>query len=81
MSPVCYISIVMKNNPYIMLDNHTYNLMSQIVEDHRSLWRMRDMYENDSGECAECRELWKRLADSREKEVDLLVRMLKGHLK
>jgi hypothetical protein len=63
-----------------MLDNHAYNLMSQIVEDHRSLWRMRDMYENDSGECGECRELWKGLADSREAEVNMMVEMLKSHL-
>ena len=64
-----------------MLDNHAYNLMSQIVEDHRSLWRMRDMYENDSGGCGECRELWQKLADSRQEEMGLMVRMLKEHLK
>ncbi|MEA3248850.1 MAG: hypothetical protein U9Q03_00650 [Patescibacteria group bacterium] len=63
-----------------MLDNHAYNLMSQIVEDHRSLWRMRDIYGNDSGECADCRELWKKLADSREEEMGLMVRILKEHL-
>jgi len=63
-----------------MLDNHAYNLMSQIVEDHRSLWRMRDMYENDSGECSECRELWKRLADSRETDLEEMIRLLRRHV-
>jgi len=63
-----------------MLDNHAYNLMSQIVEDHRSLWRMRDMYENDSGECMGCREMWKKMADEREAELDKLVEQLKAHL-
>jgi hypothetical protein len=64
-----------------MLDNHLYNIMSQIVEDHRSIWRMRDMYENDSGECGECRELWKKLAEDREAETNLMIRVLKEHLK
>jgi len=63
-----------------MLDNHAYNLMSQIVEDHRSLWRMRDMYENDSGECQECRQQWQELADRREAELNTLVEQLKKHL-
>ncbi len=63
-----------------MLDNHLYNLMSQIVEDHRSLWRMRDMYENDSGECIECREMWQKIADEREVELNNLVQKLKAHL-
>ncbi len=63
-----------------MLDNHAYNLMSQIVEDHRSLWRMRDMYENDSGECQPCREQWKKMADTREAELDKLVELLKQHM-
>lgn len=63
-----------------MLDNHAYNLMSQIVEDHRSLWRIRDTYENDSGECRQCREMWKRLADSREAELNEMIDLLKAHL-
>ncbi|MFH1047362.1 MAG: hypothetical protein V1738_03595 [Patescibacteria group bacterium] len=54
--------------------------MSQIVEDHRSLWRMRDMYENDSGECHECRDAWRALADKREAELNHLVELLRRHM-
>ena len=64
-----------------MLDNHVYNLMSQIVEDHRSLWRMRDLYENNSGECAECRELWRGMASSREAELKNMIEILRRHLR
>ena len=63
-----------------MLDNYAYNLMSQIVEDHRSLWRMRDVYENDCGEVSGCREMWSKMAEDRERELDELVERLKAYL-
>ena len=63
-----------------MLDNHLYNIAAQLVEDHRSLWRMRDQYTNDAGECGDCRELWEVMAKNREQELAKLKELLKTHL-
>jgi hypothetical protein len=63
-----------------MLDNHLYNLAAQLVEDHRSLWRMRDQYANDAGECSKCREIWEKMAKSRAQELAAMTELLREHL-
>lgn len=64
-----------------MLDNNTYNLMMQLVEESKSAWRMRTLYEEEAAHCDECVQLWQRLLADKERNVDELERLVKSHLK
>lgn len=63
-----------------MLNNHTYDLLVQLTEEHKSLWRMREMYESDSDRCPQCQELWQRLEEQKLRNVSELEELLKSHL-
>jgi len=64
-----------------MLDNHIYNLMAQIVQESKSLWRIKNEYKRDAEGCAMCHSL---MADLERQKEDNLRRMeviLRDHLK
>ena len=63
-----------------MHDNHLYNLMSQIVEEHRSLWRIKESYKSDAGDCAECKAFWEKLEKDKEDHIEELTKLIKGHI-
>ena len=63
-----------------MFDDHTYNLMMQITQEHKSLWRIKSMYKRDAGECPECVEFWEKLEKEKEAQVEELKELLKKHL-
>lgn len=63
-----------------MLDNHLYNLLMQMTEEHKSLWRVRNEYAADAGMCPDCRDFWKNLEKDKEGHVEQLQRLLKKHL-
>lgn len=63
-----------------MLDNHIYNLMAQLVEEHRSLWRIKEMYQNDAGDCSTCQVFWKKMIDDKEEHVSELQGLIKNHI-
>ncbi len=63
-----------------MLNNHAYDLLAQLTEEHKSLWRMREMYESDSDRCPQCQEMWQRLEEQKLRAVAEMEEMLKNHL-
>lgn len=63
-----------------MLDNHNYNLMAQLVEEHKSLWRIKNQYMEDAGACAECKEFWQKMVKDKEDHIEELTKMIKNHL-
>ncbi len=63
-----------------MLDNHVYNLMSQIVEEHRSLWRIKNDYLKDTGECEACKKFWEKMVEDKETHIKELNELIKDHL-
>lgn len=63
-----------------MLDNNTYNLMMQMVEENQSLWRIKNMYTKDASNCSECSDFWNNLASQKEQNVDRLEKLIKSHL-
>lgn len=63
-----------------MMDNHSYNLMRQLTEEHTSLWRIKDEYLKDSGDCTECKVLWEKLATDKEAHTTELIALIKKHL-
>ena len=63
-----------------MFDNHVYNLMNQLVQEHKSLWRIKDEYMEDAGDCAECNAFWEELTADKEAHVADLTELIKGHM-
>jgi len=64
-----------------MLDNNLYNLNAQLIEESRSLWRIRDTYVKDAKECNECSAFWKKMQRDKEEHISDLKRLIAEHLK
>ena len=63
-----------------MLDNHLYNLMLQMTEENKSLWRMKNHYEQDAGDCADCKTFWEKMEKDKEDHISELLGLIKKHL-
>ena len=63
-----------------MFDNHLYNLMNQLVQEHKSLWRIKNMYLNEAGECKECKAFWEKMIQDKENHIKELTEIIKKHL-
>lgn len=61
-----------------MHDNHTYNLMEQLVTEQKSLWRIKNDYPKDA--CEKCKSLWDKLAQQKEENVKELTELVKENL-
>lgn len=64
-----------------MFDNHIYNLFLQMTEEHKSLWRIKNMYKKDARRCKVCKEFWGKLEKDKEDHVRELKHLIKRHLK
>jgi hypothetical protein len=62
-----------------MLDNNTYNLMEQITEESKSLWRIRNNYIKDAAPCKDCQDFWEKLAKDKEKHIRDLENLVAEH--
>jgi hypothetical protein len=63
-----------------MWDNHFYNLILQAVQEHKSLWRIKNEYKKDGGDCATCRAFWEKLERDKEDHIKELENLIKSHL-
>jgi hypothetical protein len=63
-----------------MTNNHVYNLMKQLVQENKSLWRIRNDYIDDSKDCEACKIFWAKLEKDREDHVQELTSLIKNHL-
>lgn len=63
-----------------MLDNHLYNLMNQLVQEHKSLWRIKDAYVKDAGDCKDCKAFWEKMVKDKEDHIEELMVLIKGHM-
>lgn len=64
-----------------MFDNHLYNLMLQIVEEHKALWRIRRLYKKDAKNCKKCKAFWSMIEKDKQAHIKDLERLIKSHLK
>ena len=64
-----------------MLGNHTYNLLEQLVDESKSLWRISKRYKQDAGDCAQCQAFWEKLDEDKEEHIEELTELIKAHLK
>ena len=63
-----------------MMTNHVYNLMAQLTEEHKSLWRIKAMYVDEAETCEECKNFWKKMVEDKENHISELENLLKKHL-
>lgn len=63
-----------------MTDNHVYNLTLQLVQENKSLWRIKNHYMEDAGDCADCQSFWGKLIEDKEEHIDEIMGLLKAHL-
>lgn len=63
-----------------VLDNHLYNLMEQIVEESKSLWRIKKRYTQDASDCARCLPFWDKLEKDKEDHIRELEELIKTHM-
>lgn len=54
-------------------DSNLYNLMTQLVQEQKSLWRIKDDYMKDAGKDKELKSFWAEIAT----EKELLIEDLK----
>jgi transcription termination factor NusB len=63
-----------------MLDNNLYNLMMQMVEENKSVWRIKTNYEQDAAGCDECLSFWKRLLEDKERHIEEIEQLIRSHI-
>lgn len=65
-----------------MLDDVNYDLMETITIISKSLYRY-ERYAKDAREadCRSCREIWRKIAEQRERELEMLLHELRDHMK
>ncbi len=63
-----------------MHDNHVYNLMNQLVQEQKSLWRIKDDYKKDAGDCGDCGAFWEKMVKDKEEHIVELTALIKKHL-
>jgi len=63
-----------------MTNNHLYDLMIQLVQENKSLWRIKNEYLKNSSDCPECQEFWQMMEKDKEEHVEELTALVKKHL-
>ncbi len=61
------------------MKNHLYNLMIQLVTEHKSLWRIKNMYKKDAENCSQCIEFWKKTETEKERQISEFEEIIKDH--
>lgn len=62
-----------------MEQNNTFNLMNQMTQESKSLWRIRNNYHTEA-ESAEVKEFWLKLAEQKEQTIAELKALIKKSL-
>jgi hypothetical protein len=58
------------------LSNSTYDLMSQLLEENQSLWRIKNSYKNDAKGDSEAEEFWEELEKDKGNHIKRLTELL-----
>lgn len=62
------------------MDDHIYNLTMQLVQESKSLQRIQDHYQDDAGNCEECRKFWEDLEEDKQEHIEDLKELIRNHL-
>lgn len=63
------------------MENTVYNLMTQLTQEQKALWRIKKEYTKDAGKNVEVKKFWADLAKDKEKHVKELKELIKKNLK
>lgn len=63
-----------------MLDNKVYNLMIQLIQEHKSLWRIRNHYINECGDDEDQKKFWTMMEEDKKEHIEDLLNLLKKEL-
>ena len=63
-----------------MLNNNLYNLNNQLIEESRSLWRIKDTYIRDAEQCGECSQFWQKMVKDKEEHITDLKKLIAEHI-
>ena len=64
-----------------MLDNHIHNLMTQLIQENKSLYRIKNQYKKDAGDCVDCGKFWNKMEQDKEEHIKELQKLIKMHMK
>lgn len=64
-----------------MKENNLYNLMTQLTQESRSLWRIKSEYKKDAAKSPASKKFWDILAKDKEKHIIELKALIKAELK
>lgn len=62
------------------MDNNLYNLMLQLTQEQKSIWRVRRYYIGDAGNCEECKKFWQEFLSQKESNVAQMKDLIKKHI-
>lgn len=62
-----------------MINNHLYNLMLQLVQEQKSLWRIKNSYMKDHDNCSDCKVFWEKMLADKESHTEELMQLIKAH--
>lgn len=64
-----------------MKDNNLYNMMHQLTQEQKSLWRLKNQYVKDAAKNPALKKFWTTLAKEKETHISDLKAMIKSELK
>jgi hypothetical protein len=61
------------------MNNHEYNIMNQLIQEQKSLWRIEGLYLNEA-QSDEEKAVWERIKSDKQAHVQELKKLVKGTL-
>jgi hypothetical protein len=62
-----------------LYDNNSFNLLRQMVIEHKLLWQIKNNYKSDAAAHPECHEFWEKLEKETEQRIARLETLVKKH--
>lgn len=62
------------------MNNNIYNLINQLTQENKSLWRIKDIYKKDSEGNEELIDFWNKLEKEKESQIEELKGLIKKYI-
>ena len=62
------------------MNNNQYNLMTQMVQEHKSLWRIKNNYVKDAADSVESQNFWQKMITDKENHIAELETLIKASM-
>lgn len=63
------------------MNNNIYNLVNQLTQENKSLWRIKKSYTKDAGTNKELKTFWTKMAKDKEGHIKELQSLIAKHMK